>query len=880
MSSSRSDRNEAWPLLTLLACIVAYSLWRLVSHLHPEAVLAYASSLVPIALGATAIATALATLRHHATRRTLASRRAVAVVPADEFDPRPEAIASFAAQLGRSQRFIGGWLDRRASALRVRLTTDADSRLAYLLEVPERSAPLLRSALRAYRGVELRDPDEVLDLAEPPRGKAVRSELVLAEPSVEPLARLGPDPDPLSAFAAATSTLAPELGERAEVCLDLLPARGGRAARLRRRLKRQARRRGNRGARFAEVLGGERGSRRSPDQLFERRHAGLGLDAKLRETATLFEAQILLRTLAPERPRAKALMASLLAAFEPTSERNHLRVAGHGIPGLFFWGSDLPPRRGRFDRRFATGLFRPARRNVLTTAELAGFLKPPTVHCHLEEVLRVGALLSPPPRLPAFDRRRSELIPLGRVSGEHGERLVAVASAESFFTYISGRSRFGKSELAVAMFTHLVRSGHGGLFLDPHGDALGRIRPYLAEPRLARKVVEVDLRSASAAQPGWNLFELRGAAGEEREARVQAVTDALASAMKWGERSTRAINLTSQSAAALAEVAALLPPEIAPTVFQIPTLLTDGRWRAAVLPFLPTASRAFWLDRFPRLATDAVTPLTNAIDRLRGSAAASTLLGQSVGSYRVREAMEQGQIVLVCPGAGDTLARLAANLIVFDLFHSARARGERPAAERRPFFACLDEIQTFEGGGVDLAALVEQTAKFGLRGIFLNQDPDRLATATLNALLTNRSHLVTTALDFHAAALLSREWGGEPTPAAIGRLPRYRFIGQVTHEGRLSRPFAFGGIRVEDALGPPAGPEALAELDRLSAEETARRSPAEVLKHLEHLDERILVALKALRGEGPETPPVPVPPPKPGGGSFGVKRKKQRPTGE
>ncbi len=71
--------------------------------------------------------------------------------------------------------------------------------------------------------------------------------------------------------------------------------------------------------------------------------------------------------------------------------------------------------------------------------------------------------------------------------------------------------------MAIAQFVHLVRSGHGGLFLDPHGDALTRIRPYLREPDLAGEW----LRSTSAlaalgACPGWNLFELSASAGTAR----------------------------------------------------------------------------------------------------------------------------------------------------------------------------------------------------------------------------------------------------------------------------------------------------------------------------------------------------------------------------
>jgi hypothetical protein len=536
--------------------------------------------------------------------------------------------------------------------------------------------------------------------------------------------------------------------------------------------------------------------------LIERREVLGAVDAKLRDSGALFEAQLLLRVESSSRPRAKEAMQTLLAAFAPLAGRNWLRVSGLAIPGVgLLFGSDFPLRRGGFDRRHRTGFFRPARRTILTARELAGFLKPPTAKCRAENVLRSGPLLAPAPPLPDFDRRSAELIPLGRVASEAGERIVGVRAADSFFSYIAGRSRYGKTELAIAQFVHLVRSGNGGLFLDPHGDALERIKPYLADPEIAERVVEIDLGpgSVGSAQPGWNLFELRGRSAAETEARVESVVDAFSSALEWGDRSTRAINLTTQAASALAAVARAVPAEIAPTIFQIPTLLTSEEWREAVLPFLPSAAQRFWLDRFGRLSEEAITPVTNMIDRLRASSAATALLGQSESSYRAREAMDRGLIVLACPGSGGSRDRLLANLIVFDLFHAAMSRGQLAPGQRKLFYACLDEIQTFDGGSwANLAALIEQTAKFGLRGIFLNQNPERLSASTLNALTTNRSHLLATALNSHAAALLTKEWGGEVSPLALARLPRYRFIAQVTHRGELSKPFALGGIRAED----------------------------------------------------------------------------------
>jgi hypothetical protein len=849
---SNSNRSDPRPMLAIFAAAVLIVLWRLISSIRVDRLLASALSLAPFALGAIAIATALATHRFFATRRTLGWRRAVAIVPADEFDAEPDAVLRFAAQLAATERRVAGWVDRRASAIRIRLARDAGRRLVYLIEVPERAGEALRTALRSFEGVEERPAEEALGAGESESDAKVeveeseptvlRTELVLARPSVEPLARLAPKPDPLQPFAAAIGRLGS--GEDASVCVDLLPASGFRAARLRRRLRREARRIHGERRDWAALLNGEEHRRRRPDpqEQVERRGAVQAVDAKLRDSGELFEAQILLRSAAPTREQAKAAMSGLLAAFRPLADRNYLRASGLPIPGLAFLGSGVPLRRGSFDRRFATGLFRPARKTILTARELAGFLKPPSVHCGERDVLRSGALLSPPPDLPSFEKGKGDLIPLGRVNTESGERIVGVQTADTFFTYIAGRSRYGKTEAAIAQFAHIVRTGHGGLFLDPHGDGLQRIEPYLADLE-AERVVRIDLGpgSSPAAQPGWNLFEFGGDAVES-EARVEAVVDAFASALEWGERSTRAINLTTQAAAALAAIAGKLDAELAPTIFQIPTLLSDAEWREAALPFLPPADRRFWTDRFPLLASEAITPVTNLVDRLRRSPQIKALLGQSQSTYRVREAMDKGTIVLACPGTGGTRDRLIANLLLFDLLHAARGRAELPPEKRKPFWVFLDEVQSYDGAASgNLAALLEQSAKFGLRAVLLNQNPERLSAQTLNALTTNRSHVLASALNSHAAALLTKEWGGQPSPAVMVGLPRFHFVTQVTHEGELSRPFALRGIQVEDVHEKPE-PNGHPSV----AGAVERTEPATVAEHLETLDDRILEHLKGL----------------------------------
>jgi hypothetical protein len=851
---TKRDPHDPTLMLVIFALLVLFAIWRAISSIDPSALLdgarSSALSLAPFALGAIAIASALAPQRFLATRRALRRRTVAAVVPADEFEADLETVLRVGAELSRVDLGLRSWFDRPARALRVSLVNDRQGRLVYLLQFPQRSEELVRTALRSYEGVELRDTADVLPGWPQAERVKLRTELVLAHPSVDPLRRLELAPDPLQPFAAAMASLEPERGERAWVCIDLLPASGRRASRLRRRLKRQAKRRHRERRSLVEILSNERRRRGpvDPTELHERRMVGEALNAKLRDAGELFEAQILLRAEAAGKPRAKTVMKLLLAAFAPlNAPGNWLRASGLGFGDTVFFGSDFPTRRRGFDRRFQTGLHRPARRTILTAREVAGFLKPPTARCVSTNVVRSGALLPAPPALPTFEEGKAELIPLGRVRGEGGQRIAAVRSADTFFTYIAGRSRYGKTETAIAQFVHLVRSGAGGLFLDPHGDALERIRPYLADPGVAGRVIEIDVGSSGGrGLPGWNLFELSGAEDDATEARVAAVVDAFASTLKWGDQSTRAINLTAQAATALAHVGRALPPELAPTIFQLPTVLSDERWREAALPLLPASARSFWEERFPRLAEEAITPVTNLVDRLRTSPAITALLGQSKSTYRVREAMDRGLIVLAHPGVGEIHQRLVANLLLFDLLHAAKARQQVASEERRPFWVFLDEVQSYDGtASGQLAALLEQSAKFGLRAVVMNQNPERLNPKTLTALTTNRSHLLATTMNAHAAALLTKEWAGKPDPAVLTRMGRFRFIAQVTDRGELSEPFALEGIRVEDVVGEPPSPGE-GPLDGA----VARTEVAEAIEDLEGLDDRILVELQKRNGGG------------------------------
>jgi hypothetical protein len=858
----RDEREAATTIVVIAVIIGILALVHLGGHVAsrlavsvsaPAAILAAALFLATVA--------ALAGLRRRLVARALGRRVSVQLVPSPSFDPPPEAVVRLATGLARARRSLGGALLAPACSVRIRLDPDGSGRLRYVLGLPAHAAGALRTALAAYgESVELREAPADPRPPDSPGAHVARAELVLARPSHEPLRDAGLDPDPLAAFARALAGLRARDGERAEVCIDLLPvtAAGRRRARrgLLRRVRREERRALDRPS-IPDLLDpGSRGRGPAlPSDSIERAGARRALEGKLGRPEPLFRPQILIRASSPEPGVAILRVEGLLAAFDAFSGENHLRAVGLRLGGLAFWGSDAPWRRRGFDRRLRTGLFAPTRRRLVTASEVAGLLKPPSARCGAPNVARTGGVVPPPPPgLPDFDGQ-SDLLPLGRITQEGRERLVGVPLSDTFFSYVAGRSRYGKTETGVGQFLHLVRSGHGGLFLDPHSDALEKIRPYLTEEGMRERVVEIDLADPRR-QPGWNLFALSGASEERLAGRVDAVVDSFASALRWDETNTRALNLITQAAQALAELARALPPELAPTIFQIPTLLSNEEWREAALRHVSAPTRAFFAERFPRLAAEAITPVTNMVDRLRVSRPVAALLGSPTSSYDVREAMDTGKIVLACPGEGSVRDRLVANLLVYDLLHAAKSRASTPAAGRRPFYLFLDEVQTYDGASSgNLAALLEQSAKFGIRALLFNQSPERLTSQTLNAIATNRSHLATTALGSKAAAILAREFGGAVEPQTISSLQRHHFLASVTVGGEVSPPFALHGVAVPELFPEAEHPDRLDELAEAVGRNGRHRDTAEAVAALEGHDRAILVHLRGRSKKRPTKGP-------------------------
>jgi len=699
--------------------------------------------------------------------------------------------------------------------------------------------------------------------AKQPKLAIARAELTLARDDAYPLRRVPLNPDPLVGIVDVFAMLDPEQHDHIEITLDLVPmtsaaTRNWRLSHVADKTEEESSS-GWRGDVATALWGAPAGTRGQggPPRMY-----GLKRADKRREERLLSEAlanpephfifQLLIRTKSESRGRAVALLQATLAAMNQFDGDNSLRVIGsRRFVGMRFAGADSPWRRYQFDRRIDKWRFAKRSNSIVGTSELAGLMKPATMNCRGDRVLRSQEALAPPPNnliTYDFERPPPNTFLIGAVrGGSKGERYVAAPLADSFFSYSPGKSRWGKTESNLVRFVELSRAGKcSTLFLDPHADALARVKPYLAEVGCADRIIELSIAAGDTrAQVGWNPLAKSNLVGEDAIGmQTQLVTDSIAATLGWGgNRAPRALAILQASVQTLLELSAKLPAEVSPTIFQISTMITSDTWREQILPHLSRKRRRYWEETFPKLPGEATAPITNFLERLQGIESVAAMLGSSTSTYNLRSAIDSNKVILVRLRGTGEIDKLIASLVVYDLMKAVMGRTNIDPDKRVPVHAWFDEVQEYDAAvKTQIAALLEQTAKYGMRLHLLNQDPGALQGRTLAALLNNRSHLLATAVQDPGSAKKLAE--SMDSRNVVRSIHQFHGVAQTTVAGEQSDAYRYRSIGLDEAYGPAPGTDASnRQLQELIDHNSGRRPIAETLAALDTLDDRIIEAL-------------------------------------
>ncbi|MFJ2745431.1 ATP/GTP-binding protein [Streptomyces sp. NPDC087440] len=791
-----------------------------------------------------AAATALATewLLRRLADKASQSRMAVELVPDETFDPSLEQIFRYAVQLVRASG-SGPWtVPRRAKAVRVRMRADGRSPLSYRIEGAAGAAQLLRTTPYAPAVTCRKAPP----LKKTKAKHTVRAEFVLRGLTVAALREVPLEPDPLQPLADAVADLRTDLGDVAEICLDLqrapawhLKARRWQAMEDARTTEhREARRASSWVRRDAEraedsvwgvlrELFGGRETKGGPRWVMPPAPRRVDTDKALGKlTGThLVRVQLLVRCSSDMEGRAKARLRQLEAALDVFGGEARWQMRGFRL-GPWHYSSDSAPARKNFDHRWTTGQVRAPRTNWVALGELAGMLKPPTVHCRLPLLATA---------VPTWRESNADLVLQGwHRSGDGRKRMLATREDETLFEVAVGKSGWGKTERALCQAVGLARAGRGLLFVDPHGDSWHRAAPYLAHPALAGRVMRINLAaSGDQAQVGcWNPLGMDQ--GQQAHQVVAQTVDAFAAALGWTSVSApRALTIFTKAVEALvavnAKACAAQQAAQQATVFQIRELLSDKGFRESVVAVLSDEEAAWWHTTFATLPADALPVVLNPLDRLAADPVTRAFLGSPLGAYNIRAAMDAGMVVWICPAGNGPTDRLLVSLLMRDLLRAGLSRRDLTERRRVPFRAYLDELITLDGAASEsLAQMLEQLRKFGVRLHGMTQLLQRLSEPVRASLVQNASTLTTTAGSMAAIRHVTGEWGERVPAETVARLPRYHHYATLTVRGDRVGPLLLEGPRLEDVFGDGAKPSEVQALTR-TADDMADAHPLKSL---------------------------------------------------
>ncbi|MEV7123715.1 ATP/GTP-binding protein [Kitasatospora griseola] len=811
-------------------------------------------------------------VRHRLLTRTLAERQRFILNPTRRFDPTPEDIWRQSAVVLRAAGKGPWWAPRAAKRVRVRLRADGSVPLEYSLEAHADAATLLRDSryrevtveragaaddayteqvrreLAAAKAAGRKGLREAAKAAaeDPDRLHAVRAEFVLRGRPSAALREVPLEPDPLQPIIDAVADIRTELGEVAEVLLDLQPVANWQI-RIRRwqilheeREKERTRARKAAGRAAADAqdvqdswrfqlasLFEPSGPRRAPFVPAPRPQtpdAGKAL-GRLANSRGLVRIQVLVRCTSTMEGRARQLLGQLTAAMDVFGDDSRLsQDAGRFL--WMTWSADSRHRRAAFDRRWTTGVVMPRKQNWLHISELQGLLKPPTAH----SVLPVLAS-SLPDYVPG-----AALVPQGILRYPDGHRrLIATAAKEFLFSVKVGKSNYGKTEFALVQALALALAGEGVMFVDPHGDTWKAVAPVLAHPELSARVRRIDLASAEepgAVLPCWNPLGMDR--GQNPARTVTAAVDALASSLSWTDAThPRAVTILTKAIEALVgyNAAAVVAgrPDAQATLLQVRTLLTDKPVQQAILSLLPAEQRRWWETTFAAYSPDVLGPVTNPLDRLAANPVTRAFLGNPTGSYDIRQAMDEGLILwLSLEGTGPS-DRLLISMILQDLLRDGLSRRDTAADRRHPFHLFADELISLDPtGGPTFASISEQLRKFRVRLHVMVQHLNRVQPTTREAMLQNSSVISTTAGALAAVRVVTDEWHGAVDPAAVAELNRFEHYVQVTADGASVGPLRVLGPQVKEVFRDYHRPKLVRGMTR-SADRAVDARPLERL---------------------------------------------------
>lgn len=381
-----------------------------------------------------------------------------------------------------------------------------------------------------------------------------------------------------------------------------------------------------------------------------------------------------------------------------------------------------------------------------------------------------------------------------RSHGTSDGKLVLIATHDRLHhLFALGRTGSGKSTFMGGLLMQDLSCGTGAALLDPHGDLVEEV------VEAARSLQKEHLIHLDLANPACR-FHFNPLADVPSTSRALAAAGLVEAFKKlwaddWGPRLEHVLRNV---------VFTLLEMPDA-TLADVPPLLADRRFRRQALQHVSNKEvRAFWTteyDRYsPAFRAVVAAPLQNKIGAILTDPLLRRVFTGKQSSFRFRQVMDEGKVVLVNLAKGrigEGPATILGSLLVSSLSLAALSRADVPEEKRRPFFVYLDEFHTFST--LSLATMLSELRKYKVGMVLANQYLGQLDPRVRDAVIANAGTLIAFRLGAQDARFLAPEFAPVFELEDLLSLPNYHIYLRLMINGEPSRPFSARTLSPDEA---------------------------------------------------------------------------------
>jgi hypothetical protein len=359
--------------------------------------------------------------------------------------------------------------------------------------------------------------------------------------------------------------------------------------------------------------------------------------------------------------------------------------------------------------------------------------------------------------------------------------------------YILGQTGTGKTNTLKNMIIDGINKGEGICYIDPHGQDLEDILNKIPKER-AEDVIVFD--AGDIDRPiGLNLFDAKTI--EEQDFVIQEAITMLYKLYDPGH--TGIVGPRFEHWFRNAALTVMADPE-GGTFLEIPKLFTDQEFLNKKLSYLKDPIvRNFWLNEMAQTSdfhkSEVLGWFIGKFGAFMTNTTMRNILGQVESTFRIREAMDSGKIVLVNLAKGkigELNMSLLGMIIVSKFQMAAMSRIDTPEDQRRDFYLYVDEFQNFATDS--FASILSEARKFKLNLTVANQFIGQLKEEIKNAVFGNVGTILCFRVGPEDADFMVKQFEPVFSSNDLTNIENFHAIIKLMIKGLPTRPFSIKGL--------------------------------------------------------------------------------------